>query len=222
MYTCAVEDGVNLVQMRSFEEARGHQPTGHAEYTLINSQTGQGLICDMCVCRSPAAREHKLLRSQKEGGLSSADGTVSLAVALSSMSKPASEVALGRGIPALPKRMVEKMLAWEYIDLADLPPARANVAKDALSSTPNVLLIQSVKMACHHRRLIRNITTWVQCFSIYASVIATKQPQHVPDLMGLCATSSEPVSSSSGLPGLCTTLTTASTWLRLGAKIGRR
>lgn len=44
-------------------------------------------------------------------------------------------MALGRGIPALPKRMVEKMLAWEHTDLADLPPARANVAKDALGPT---------------------------------------------------------------------------------------
>ena len=108
---------------------------------------------------------------------------MSLAAALTSMNKPASEIALGRGIPALPKRMVKKMLAWEYIDLADLPPARANVPKDALSSTPNVLLIQSIETVRHHHRLIPDITTWVQCFSIYTSVLATKHLQHVPKLM---------------------------------------
>ena len=52
----------------------------------------------------------------QQEGLSSANGTVSQAGALSSMSKLASEVTLERGIPTLPKRVVKKMLAWEQIN----------------------------------------------------------------------------------------------------------
>ena len=60
---------------------------------------------------------------------------LSLATALSKMSKPVTDIALGKGIPTFPRRMVERMLAWEYIDLADLPPARANVSKESLNAT---------------------------------------------------------------------------------------
>ena len=31
---------------------------------------------------------------------------------------------------------------------------------------------------------ITNISEWLQAFAVYVSVIAKKQPQHVPDLMG--------------------------------------
>ena len=97
------------------------------------------------------------------------------------MSKPATAVALGRGIPSL--LIVEQMLAWKYIDLAELLPARANVSKESLSATPNVLLIQSFELARNHHHLIPDITTWVQCFSIYKSVLATKHGEHIPELM---------------------------------------
>ena len=117
------------------------------------------------------------------GTTPSSSAALSLVAALSTMSKPVTEIALGRGIPSLLKRMVERMLAWEYIDLAELPPARANVSKEALNATPNVLLIQSFESARNHRRLIPDITTWVQCFSIYTSVLATKYSEYVPELM---------------------------------------
>ena len=117
------------------------------------------------------------------GNTPPSSAALSLAAALSKMSKPVTDIALGRGIPTLPRRMVERMLAWEYIDLAELPPARANVSKESLNATPNVLLIQSFESARNHRRLIPDITTWVQCFSIYMSVLATKHGEYIPELM---------------------------------------
>ena len=35
-----------------------------------------------------------------------------------------------------------------------------------------------------NQRPITNILEWLQAFAVYVSVIARKQPQHVPDLMG--------------------------------------
>jgi len=63
---------------------------------------------------------------------------LSLATAI----KPITEVALSRGIPPVPKKLVEKMLAWKYVDLAELPPARGNTVKNAGQLSPNVVLIQ--------------------------------------------------------------------------------
>ena len=34
------------------------------------------------------------------------------------------------------------------------------------------------------QRPITNISEWLQAFAVYVSVIARKQPQRVPDLMG--------------------------------------
>ena len=123
------------------------------------------------------------MSGESGGDASTSTSAASIAAALSSVSKPVAEVTLGRGIPALPKRMVEKMLAWEYVDLAELPPARANMAKEAMGTTPNVLLVQSLESVRHHRKIIPDITTWVQCYSIYVSVMATRHGDFVPELM---------------------------------------
>ena len=82
------------------------------------------------------------------------------------MSEPALEVAMGR------------WNKWSFslgdVDLADQPPAWENVANYESprfwDSTPSL-------------QLILCITTWVQCFSIYTSVLATKHPLHVPELI---------------------------------------
>jgi len=108
---------------------------------------------------------------------------LSLAAAISSLNKPVTEVALGRGIPPLPKKLVEKMLAWKYVDLAELPPARGNTVKNAGQLSQNIVLIQSPEVLRNQQRLIPDITIWVQCFGIYASVLATQFPQHVPELL---------------------------------------
>ena len=108
---------------------------------------------------------------------------LSLAAAISFLNNPITEVVLGRGIPPLPKKLVEKMLAWKYVDLAELPPARGNTVKNAGQLSQNIVLIQSPEVLRNQQRLIPDITIWVQCFGIYASVLATQFPQHVPELL---------------------------------------
>ena len=105
----------------------------------------------------------------------------SLAAALSSLSKASSEIWLGRGIPTLPKKVVERILSWEFVDFNDLPPARST--KPLSSIPPNVLLIQSVDSITGQKKLIPDLTTWMQCFTIYASVLATKHPQYLPEML---------------------------------------
>ena len=103
---------------------------------------------------------------------------------LASLAKRASEdVPVGYGLPAILKRLHDKMLAWEYIDLAELPPARAMPKEPALAATGNIWLVQSTDLARSQKRLIPDIT-WVQCFAIYTSVVATIFADRVPSMLG--------------------------------------
>ena len=104
---------------------------------------------------------------------------------LASLAKRASEeVPVGYGLPAIPKRLHDKMLAWEYIDLAELPPARAMPKEPVLAATGNIWLVQSTDLAKSQKRLIPDVTTWVQCFAIYISVVATKFADRVLSMLG--------------------------------------
>ena len=88
--------------------------------------TGCYPICCTYIYAGLLPQNIRLMLGEGGGDASTSTSAASIAAALSSVSKPVAEVTLGRGIPALPKRMVEKMLAWEYVDLAELPPACAS------------------------------------------------------------------------------------------------
>ncbi len=51
------------------------------------------------------------------------------------------------------------------------------------------MLLQAADLS-QSRKLIRDLATWVQCFTIYSSVIHTKFPEQVPALLGYMATKS--------------------------------
>ena len=70
---------------------------------------------------------------------------------------------MGYGLPAIPKRLHDKMLVREYIDLAELPPPKAACMpkEPALVATGNVRLVQSTDLAKSQKRLIPDITTWM-------------------------------------------------------------
>jgi len=71
--------------------------------------------------------------------------------------KATEEVPVGYGLPAIPKRLHEKMLAWEYINLAELPPARAMQREPSLATMGNVWLVQSTDLAKSQKCLIPDI-----------------------------------------------------------------
>ena len=110
-------------------------------------------------------------------GLSSSGSAphLSLAAALSSLGKPAAETSLGRGIPTMQRKLVDKILNWEYVDFNDLPPARGN--KTSASGTTKRAAMTN------QRKLIPDLTTWMQCFSVYTSVLATRDTEHIPELL---------------------------------------
>ena len=97
--------------------------------------------------------------------------------------KPCSSMVLtGEGLPSLPKKCVDKILAGEFIDLADLPPAKGKVKAIPNASDGQIVVVQAADLM-EHRKLIPDFATWVQCFNIYAVVVISKEPERAKNLL---------------------------------------
>ena len=93
-------------------------------------------------------------------------------------------IVVAPGIPALPKKLAQKILNGEYVDFAELPPAKGRAKPSSLDWEGQVLLVQSTDLYAT-KKLIPDLATWVQCFSIYATVIWSQSPERLPDPAGI-------------------------------------
>ena len=69
-------------------------------------------------------------------------------------------MATGEGLPSLPKKYVEKILAGEYIDFAELPPAKGKV-KSIPNTVEGQIVVVQVADLLETRKLIPDLATWV-------------------------------------------------------------
>ena len=83
------------------------------------------------------------------------------------------DLCIGAGLPPIPPRLVTRIEAGEFIDMAELLP-------DHLGPATTLTLPKPSK----RRHDISNILEWIRCFSAYIAVISAKQPHRVPDLLG--------------------------------------
>ena len=95
-------------------------------------------------------------------------------------------IVVAPGIPALPKKLAQKILNGEYVDFAELPPAKGRAKPSSLDWEGQVLLVQPTDLYAT-KKLIPDLATWVQCFSIYAAVLCSQSPERLPDLLGYAA-----------------------------------
>ena len=93
-----------------------------------------------------------------------------------------SVVSLGLGMPALPKKLVERIKAGDYVDFTEMPPAKGKSRPLSSVLEGQVVLVQVSDLSLT-RKVLPDLATWTQCFVMYVSVISTHQPQRVPDLM---------------------------------------
>ena len=76
----------------------------------------------------------------------------------------------------MPKKLVEKIQASEYVDMAVLLP-------DCLGThgtTPG----SEEKKSKRAKHQISSIAEWVQCFSVYMVMVTAKGPERIADLLG--------------------------------------
>ena len=96
--------------------------------------------------------------------------------------RPSSSVATGEGLPALPKKWVERIQAGDYIDFAELPPAKGKVKGTPSSLEGQILVVQAADLM-ESRKMIPDLATWVQCFSVYMAVVTAKEPARIRNLL---------------------------------------
>ena len=78
-------------------------------------------------------------------------------------------ISTGTAFPLVTTFLVKKIESGAFIEMGDLIPIHLGLDDTACSKL---------------RHSVTNISEWLQAFAVYVSVIAKKQPDHVPDLMG--------------------------------------
>ena len=68
-------------------------------------------------------------------------------------------IVVAPGIPALPKKLAQKILNGEYVDFVELPPAKGSAKPSSLDWEGQDLYAT--------KKVIPDLATWVQCFSLY-------------------------------------------------------
>ena len=88
----------------------------------------------------------------------------------------------GHGFPPIPKKLADHILPGEFVDLADLPTAMGKVRP--LSTPEGSMLLVHAQDYMQQKKLIPDLATWVQSFSLYTAVVCSKNPEHLTDMLG--------------------------------------
>ena len=104
---------------------------------------------------------------------------------MSSSAAPISTVATAPGLPPLAKKLAESILAGNYVDFAELPPAKGRCK--LLQSTEGQLVLIHAADLLQSKRLIPDLATWCQCFAIFAAVVTSRHPERTASLMAYLA-----------------------------------
>ena len=97
-------------------------------------------------------------------------------------STPQPLVSIGTGLSDIPKKLMMKMLASEYIDFAELPPVKGKGRPMPQSLEGQVIVVQAVDLS-QSRKIIPDLATWAQCFSLYVAVVTKKFPERIAEFM---------------------------------------
>ena len=82
-----------------------------------------------------------------------------------SIPSPAAQFVSGHGFPPIPKKLADRILVGEFVDLADLPPDKGKV--HPLSTPDGSVLLVHAQDFMQQKRLIPDPAKWVQSFSLY-------------------------------------------------------
>ena len=94
-----------------------------------------------------------------------------------SKAEKATALFIGAGLPLVPQKLVQRIQAGEFIDMAELLPDRLGV-----NAGPPVEGDKDDKTP--RRCQVTNILEWIQCYSIYMAVRLQKYPDKVQDMLG--------------------------------------
>jgi len=78
-------------------------------------------------------------------------------------------VLMAPGLPCLPQKMIDRIVAGKYIDFNDLPPAKGLSKAIPPYLEGQVIVVQAEELMTSWK-MIPNFKTWLQCFALFAAV----------------------------------------------------
>ena len=84
-------------------------------------------------------------------------------------------VQMGCGLPALTKKLLDKIEAGNYIDLAKLPPVKGKGKTVSQAFDGQIVVVQATDLV-QTRRLIPDLTTGIQCFGLLTTAVTHRTP----------------------------------------------
>lgn len=91
------------------------------------------------------------------------------------------QFSMGDGLPPVPAKVVEKILSGQFVDMAEL--LRDNMEVERRRNTMEYTTAGPAPTARPVRREVPDLLSWVQCFGMFASVMASKFPEKVTQLL---------------------------------------
>ena len=87
---------------------------------------------------------------------------------------------IGDGLPSIPPKLYRRMLNWSYIDMAELQPLGSIKCQNPEPDPAHYVILPGLELAKANKKVVLDIHTWIHCFAIYLTVMATKQPTVLP------------------------------------------
>ena len=83
-------------------------------------------------------------------------------------------VSLGLTLPAVQRKMIDKIKHWQYVDFTTLPPAEG-LRRKPTAEEGGLVLVNAADWS-HNRRLIPDFSMWVQCYAIWMAIAVQVEP----------------------------------------------
>ena len=95
---------------------------------------------------------------------------------------------VGTGLPALPKKLYDRILRWEYIDFAELRPVDPLEAVNPEPYPVQYVMLPNMEITRAKKKPIKDIHTWTSCFAVYVAVLSSKFPECSTPMMAYLLT----------------------------------
>ncbi len=93
----------------------------------------------------------------------------------------ASRVKVDKGMTPVPRWLAVRIKRGDFVDFADLPPAKPDVGRARKHYDPQVVIWKEVDYRKATRR-VPDMTTWTQCFLLYEGLLLQARPERQSDL----------------------------------------
>ena len=161
----------------------------HVGFSLAEVQLGHMPSADML--KGLQEFSSKLTPEESETGKTVADILSRLGESASTSAEPLKSmpklIPTGAGLPALPKKLIERMVSGQYIDFSELPPAKGRTRSMPTSEEGHIVVVRAEDLT-GARKLIPDLATWIQCFALYMAVITKKEPDRAKNLLAYMTT----------------------------------